>query len=88
MGEIARIGAGEIFKERVNGCQTVIPRGHAVVSLLFQVIQEAANPIGRQVFQSQMDAGLAAATGGELQEQLPGVAQKSHELMFQDQVLP
>ena len=75
----------------MNGCKPIVPRGHCIVSLPLQVIQETMDGVSRQIFQRQTDTGFPVTPGGKLQEELPGIAVGQHGVTAQtslgDQVL-
>src|ERR1700720_419533 len=68
--EVTRVCGGQILKERMDGCQAYIASRHAIVSSLLEMIQEAANRFGTQIFQGQICAILLMMSGGKLQKQL------------------
>ena len=78
VGEVARVRAGEILEEGVNGGQAGITRGRGIVAVSFQMIEKAAKRISREVFQCQVDTGLPMVPTRELQEELPRIAISQH----------
>ena len=66
--QIARVDIGQVREEGMNGGKPIVARGHGVVPVLLQVIQEAADYIRRQILQCQTRARFAMTLAGELQK--------------------
>ena len=60
--------SGQVREEGMNGGKPIVARGHGVVPVLLQVIQEAADYIRRQILQCQTRARFAMTLAGELQK--------------------
>ena len=78
VGQLAWFGLGNVLKEGMDGCQSVVPRGHRVVPLTFQMVQKAAHCIGLEFGQCQTGAGFTVTSGGKLQQEFPRITIGEH----------